>query len=162
MTDQTVNQIEEHVAPDADEERLHELLMQLVRAIGLLEPASPNSSDPLSLTERFALSELAKDAPLVQQELADLLNLEKSTVSRLVAGLERRGLVTRERRSDNQRFYEVRLTGRGQAVAAQVAMRIRERHGEVLGALTDGERAALTVGLTALLRQLHEDGDSSD
>jgi DNA-binding MarR family transcriptional regulator len=158
MTRQTDGQTD----PDSREEQLHELLLQLVRAIGLLEPSSPHAGDPLTLSERFALSELAEHAPLVQQELADLLNLEKSTVSRLVAGLVKRGLVTRERKSDNQRFYQVRLTRHGRAVARQVAMGIRERHGEILGALTAGECAALTTGLTALLRELRRQHGSHD
>jgi DNA-binding MarR family transcriptional regulator len=158
MTHQTAGQ----TGPDSREEQLHELLLQLVRAIGLLEPSGPNASDPLTLSERFALSELAEHAPLVQQELADLLNLEKSTVSRLVAGLVKRGLVTRERKSDNQRFYQVGLTGHGRAVARQVAMDIRKQHGEILGAMTTGEREALTTGLTALLRELRGRHGSHD
>jgi len=89
---------------------LRRLLRGLVRAGGLLEPHDP-SGVRLSLSEVFALGELADAGTLSQQELADRLGLEKSTVSRLAANLERREWLTRERDPANRRFYRLRLTG---------------------------------------------------
>jgi DNA-binding MarR family transcriptional regulator len=90
-----------------------------------------------------------------QQELAERLRLEKSTVSRLVAGLEVRGLLVRERDPANRRFVRLSLTPAGQRLHVDLARAMHERQGAVLAAMTPSERAALQTGLVGLLRVLH-------
>ena len=90
-----------------------------------------------------------------QQELGQLLGLEKSTVSRLVVGLQHRGWVGRERDASNRRFYQLQLTPEGRTVADCIGQDLRARHEQLLGALTPDEREALTFGLAGLARALH-------
>src|SRR6266542_3787097 len=130
-----------------DHDWLRPLIVQLIRASGLLQPDQPAPGHGGSLSEGFALAEVAGTAPLAQRDLAERLGLEKSTVSRLLAGLERNPA--------NRRFYQLRLTGRGRAAAAALAAAHRRRHLELLAAMTPAEREALAVGLRALVRALH-------
>ena len=102
----------------------------------------------------MALGELGDVESMSQQELGQLLGLEKSTVSRLAAGLERRGWITRERTPSNRRFNHLRLTETGLAVAERLGGDLRARHAQLLGALTPAERDALVVGLAGLARAL--------
>jgi DNA-binding MarR family transcriptional regulator len=104
----------------------------------------------------MALTELAAGAPLTQQQLAERLGLEKSTVSRLIAGLERRSLVRRRRDPDNRRFAQVSLTEHGRTVTHRMGNAMLERHGHIFAAMTAAERDALTVGLTALVRAMNQ------
>ena len=74
--------------PDDD---LRRSLRRLVRLGGLLEPHSHHHAGlHMSLSEMMALGELADVESMSQQELGQLLGLEKSTVSRLVVGLQHR------------------------------------------------------------------------
>ena len=144
--------------PDGDTEQLHTLLTRLIRSTGLLHPEKTQHDHAglsVSLSEGFVLMELA-DAPhpLAQRDLATRLNLEKSTISRLLAGLERRELVQQTRNPDNQRLYELRLTPNGHALADAVDTAYRESHDQLIAALDPAERSALTVGLGAFLREL--------
>ena len=75
--------------PFPDDE-LRRLLRWLVRAGGLLEPHD-HDGVRASASEVFALAELTEAGPLSQQQLGERLGLEKSTTSRLAAGVERRG-----------------------------------------------------------------------
>lgn len=135
-------------------ERVHALLLQLIRDAGLLQPdVSRGGPDALSLSEGFALSELS-GRPLPQPDLARRLHLEKSTVSRLVTVLQERGLVARERHPDNRRMWVVRLTDAGAATAQRVTDRYRLQHSALLKGLSTAEGRALEVGLAALLREL--------
>jgi MarR family len=68
------------VFPD---DELRRGLQQLVRLSRILEPHSGAGTDA-SLSEVMALGELVDVAGMSQHELARLLGLEKSTVSRLV------------------------------------------------------------------------------
>jgi DNA-binding MarR family transcriptional regulator len=139
--------------PPGDPHVLHTLLMDLVRHAGLLQP----ELDPgpgLSMSEAFAVHELDVVGPMTQQDLADRLHLEKSTVSRLVAGLEARQLLVRERDAGNRRFYRLRLTEAGLAAHRDVSSTFRAHFVGVLDGLSDGERESLETGLIALLRAL--------
>ena len=90
----------------------------------------------------MALGELADVESMSQQDLGQLLGLEKSTVSRLAAGLQRRGWVGRERDPANRRFYQLQLTPEGRAVADRIGQDLRTHHEQLLGALTPDEREA--------------------
>jgi DNA-binding MarR family transcriptional regulator len=139
---------------DATTARLHELLMDLVRAIGMLHQSLPGG--PITLSQVFALHELDLGRPLSQQELAQRLGLEKSSVSRLAADLESKGLLVRERDPANRRFYRLRLTERGRAYHARAGAAFRERMAPLIGAMTAAERAALVKGLAGLVRVMRE------
>ena len=140
--------------PFPDDE-LRRALRRLVRLGSLLEPHSHHHGGlHVSLSETMALGELADVESMSQHELGRLLGLEKSTVSRLVVGLQHRGWVGRERDASNRRFYQLRLTPEGRTVADRIGQELRAHHERLLGALTPDEREALTVGLTGLARAL--------
>ena len=136
--------------PDDD---LRRALRRLVRLGSLLQPHQ-HAGLHLSLSEMMALGELADVESMSQQELGQLLGLEKSTVSRLVVGLQRRGWVGRERDPSNRRFYQLQLTPEGRTVADRIGQHLRAHHDHLLGALTPEEREALTIGLAGLARAL--------
>lgn len=136
-------------------EPLHGLLMQLVQASGLLQPEPARGGHFVSLSELFAIHELDADGPLAQRDLTERLRLDKSTVSRLVAGLVRKGYIARERDPANRRLDRLMVTEAGRAAHRDIRDAFHARHVQVLAAMTDAERNALLTGLTGLLRALH-------
>ncbi|UZN04352.1 MarR family winged helix-turn-helix transcriptional regulator [Cellulomonas sp. S1-8] len=136
---------------------LRRFLQQVARTSGLLDVAGrphEHAGIRLSVSETFALGELAEAEVLSQQELADRLGLEKSTVSRLAEGMAHRGWLTRERADDDRRLYRLRLTPEGKDVADRVGAEVRAHHEHLLARLSATERRALGVGLGALVREL--------
>lgn len=130
------------------------LLGQFVRAAGLLHPGQLSAFGHVSLSEGWALMELADGEPLTQRDLSERLDLEKSTVSRLVVAMERRGFVTRRRHPHNRRFTEVAITDHGRTVVNQLASDMLERHAHIFAEMTAAERKALATGLSALVRAM--------
>jgi DNA-binding MarR family transcriptional regulator len=123
------------------------------------EDAAPGAGIPqVSGSEARALIELVKARGIAQGELAGLLGLEKSTVSRLAAGLERKGWVRRGRDGDNQRYVRLYLTAAGGVVATRLWEAWMSRQARILGSLTDEERAGLSAGLRGLVRGLSAEG----
>jgi DNA-binding MarR family transcriptional regulator len=112
----------------------------------------------LSGSEARALIELVKARGIAQGELAGLLGLEKSTVSRLAAGLERKGWIRRGRDEGNQRYVRLYLTPHGAAVAARLWDAWQSRQARILAALTSEEREGLSAGLRGLVRGLAAEG----
>src|SRR5487761_862322 len=106
-----------------DDAGLAGLLLQLLRAdtpalLGDAAVSTPELS--VSASEGRALVELLAAHGIAQGELAGLLGLEKSTVSRLAAGLERKGRVRRGRDEGRQRYVRLYLPAEGGVVATRV------------------------------------------
>jgi DNA-binding MarR family transcriptional regulator len=143
---------------------LHRLLRHIVRTGGLLEPhpAHQHAGIQLSISEAFALGELSETGTLSQQELAARLGLEKSTVSRLAAGMEARGWLSRPRAPGNRSFYQLSLTEQGHEVARRFGEDLAARHARLLALLTPRERRALELGVAGLLRVIESHVDSPE
>jgi DNA-binding MarR family transcriptional regulator len=126
------------------------------------EPDLTESGDAklpsVSGSEARALIELMSARGIAQGELAGLLGLEKSTVSRLAAGLERKGWVRRGRDEVNQRYVRLYLTPEGGFIAARVLGAWHSRQARILAGLSDDERAGLSAGLRGLVRGLVAEG----
>jgi DNA-binding MarR family transcriptional regulator len=123
-------------------------------------PAS-GEADPalaISASEARALIELVAARGIAQGELAALLGLDKSTVSRLAAGLERKGWVRRGRDEANQRYVRLYLTPEGGEVAARVWRAWQSRQNRILASMSADERVGLTAGLRGLIRGMSAEG----
>jgi DNA-binding MarR family transcriptional regulator len=164
----------------ADDAELVQLLGQLLRVVSP-EGAAPGNGEPgsrerdrpagdpaeppapaLSASEARALIELVAARGIAQGQLGTLLGLEKSTVSRLAAGLERKGWVRRGRDEANQRYIRLYLTPEGSRVAARVWSAWQTRQARILARLTGEERAGLASGLRGLIRGLAAEGLVAD
>lgn len=144
-------------------ERLHALVMELVRAAGLLQAGDRSiPGESVSMSQGFALHELDVPDPLTQRELAERLQLEKSTVSRLVGDLERKELIVRERDPGNRRYYRLRLTDGGRALHRRMAGGFHEHYLRWIAMMSPAERDALLLGLPALVRAIRADTSSPE
>jgi len=112
----------------------------------------------VSASEARALIELVAARGIAQGELGQLLGLEKSTVSRLAAGLERKGWLRRGRDEGNQRYVRLYLTPEGRAIAEQVWRAWQSRQARIVAGLSDEERDGLAAGLRGLVRGLAAEG----
>jgi DNA-binding MarR family transcriptional regulator len=120
--------------------------------------APPGNGAAVSASEARALVELVAARGIAQGELGSLLGLEKSTVSRLAAGLERKGWIRRGRDEGNQRYVRLYLTSEGGVIAARLWQAWQSRQARILGSLSPEERAGLAAGLRGLVRGLAAEG----
>ena len=166
-----------------DNTELEQYLMQLLRLLGPASGAAgaPGTDDSpgsgaagenagreqapadrslpaVSASEARALIELIAARGIAQGELGHLLGLEKSTVSRLAAGLERKGWLRRGRDEGNQRYVRLYLTPEGRAIAEQVWRAWQSRQARIVAGLSDEERDGLAAGLRGLVRGLAAEG----
>lgn len=67
-----------------------------------------------------ALAVLRQEGPKSLTELSQLTNVELSTLSRLVSGLVKRGLILRKRPEENGRIVQIELTPEGEVLIAKL------------------------------------------
>ena len=140
---------------------LGRLLVQLLRVVTPAASDDAEASTPqpsVSASEGRALVELLAARGIAQGELARLLGLEKSTVSRLAGGLEQKGWIRRGRDEGNQRYVRLYLTPAGSQIATRLLQAWQSRQARIIASLTDAERAGLAIGLGGLLRGLVAEG----
>jgi DNA-binding MarR family transcriptional regulator len=119
---------------------------------------APPGFPAVTASEARALTELLAAHGIAQGQLAALLGLEKSTVSRLAAGLESKGWIRRGRDEQNHRYVRLYLTPQGRTVAGRLWQAWQSRQARILAGLTAEERAGLATGLRGVLRGLVAEG----
>jgi DNA-binding MarR family transcriptional regulator len=93
----------------------------LARAASHLQALGERDLEPLGITPReySVLAVLAERSPLSQTQLAEILGLDRTTILKLGAALERKRLVVRERDARDARAYAVDLTPAGDRLRAE-------------------------------------------
>ncbi len=137
-----------------DAEKLQEQVIAFIRSFGLLRPATTPCGQPLSVSEAHALRELSRCDGCSQTELGNVLQLEKSTVSRLVNQLEGKGWVERNRDPDDRRAVRLRLTGQGQRVAGQVAASRAAYFDRIVEGIPPAERDDVITAFQTVVKAL--------
>lgn len=108
---------------------------------------------PHSLTEARVLYELGQREVTEVADLRRELDIDAGFLSRLLARLQRDGLVARERSADDGRRQRIRLTEDGAAAFAELDRRSAEEIGAVLDALPDDDQRRL-VGAMDVVREV--------
>ncbi|HTT67181.1 MAG TPA: helix-turn-helix domain-containing GNAT family N-acetyltransferase [Gemmatimonadales bacterium] len=115
------------------------------RQIGVLDGRLNRS--PFSLAEARVLYELAQHPDATATALGAGLGLDAGYLSRILAGLERRGLVWRHRSRADARRSHLRLTAPGRAAFARLDAAARRDVRAMLGALDRSGQARLIAAM---------------
>ncbi|MBR0697292.1 MarR family winged helix-turn-helix transcriptional regulator [Bradyrhizobium lablabi] len=106
----------------------------------------------VNVTEWRIMSLLAIEPGIPASRICHVIGFDKGPVSRNLAMLQRRGLVTIRIAPDDGRTHSIALTARGRAVHDKVIVAALERERRLLSCLKKDEREVLVD----LLRRLHE------
>jgi DNA-binding MarR family transcriptional regulator len=104
----------------------------------------------VSLWEWRTIALLGAQAPLSLNELAAAAGLDKSQMSRVVAGLVERGLVARGADETDGRGVRLALTRNGEKLGEGLIRAAAERNDAFLGCLSPSERECLEAALKKL------------
>lgn len=94
---------------------LRELIRVLVRNLGVLEKDEATCSG-VTMSQCHAIVEIGRAEEISLNELAKILELDKSTMSRTINNLVESGLVARELHAEDRRYVTIKLTDKGTVV----------------------------------------------
>jgi len=114
----------------------------------------------LSVPEWRVIAMLGERAPMTAQGLVEATAMDKVTVSRALRGLDARGLVSRTPNPDDRRASDVRLTGEGRAIYAEVAPLALDYERALLETFSADERAQLSRLLDRLAERVEVAGST--
>ncbi len=128
-----------------DEARALNAYVKLMRASETVSVRThghlPNAG--LTISQFGALEALYHLGPLSQSELAQKILKSSGNITMVVDNLEKRGLVKRERRQEDRRYYTIRLTSGGQKLIKEVFPLHAGKIVEAMSALTKTEQETL-------------------
>jgi len=126
---------------EVNAKKLIKSVVAFVRSFGLHKPDQTPCGQPVTVAEAHALMDLAAFGPMRQGELAARLQLEKSTVSRLVRQMEAQGWIQRNSDRFDGRAVLIRLTRQGRDTASELARARQEKFARILAAIPEDKRS---------------------
>ena len=97
---------------------------------------------------------LSRQPGCTQSELAELLQMEKITVSRQAERLEKAGWIERSDHADDARAYHLALTSRAHRIIARLEVRADRLRNDYLDGISLPRRATLLAELTLIKANL--------
>ncbi len=128
---------------------LREWIRILVRNLGVLEK-NDASCCCVTLTQCHAIVEIGRKEKISLIDLAKILGLDKSTMSRTVNNLVDSGLAVRDLDSGNRRYVVIRLTDKGKKVFLSTENTMERYYADILGAIPESKREQVLESLQIL------------
>lgn len=153
MSDGTATRRDDDAEVSADADELVNALAQVAFAIMAVLGKAATDND-LSLTQLRAI-EILRDRRLRMTELAQLLGLEKSSLSGLVVRAENRGLLQRVPDDADGRSVRVTIAPAGEALALTTRAAVREAMEPLTSGLSDRQQQQLAALLERMLAHAH-------
>ncbi len=125
----------------------------LTRKLGLLEKGEASCCG-VTLSQCHAIVEIARAGSMSVNDLANMLGLDKSTMSRTINNLVERDLVTREPDSENRRYLSIGLTAQGQALFLEIESGMEQYYQDVYNSLPETKREQVLESLEILVGSL--------
>lgn len=138
------------------EKSSHELREQarmLVRKLGLIERAGVECCG-VTLPQCHAVVEIGRQGSLSLNSLAELLGLDKSTVSKTVDKLVAGGLLVRDADPEDRRYVVLTLTEQGAVFYHSIEARMEGYFSLALQAIPEDKRAQVLESLALLAKAL--------
>lgn len=122
------------------------LIRELAKALRIFQEGAVFCED-ITFTQFVILDYVKESRRLKLSDLHKLLSVEKSTTTRLIDPLVRKGLVVREKSASDSRAIELELTGEGERVHRSVESCMSDLTGQLIETMpgSDGEPLLSTM-----------------
>ena len=128
---------------------------QMVRELGFMEQTVAATDYPPSAVH--AILEIGARGPMTSGQLAEFLQLEKSSVSRMVRKLIECGELKEQADAEDARIKPLSLTPKGRRTLVAIVDFARRQVSSALERLTETERRTVREGLAIYARALEAD-----
>lgn len=134
---------------------LRELIRVLVRNLGILE-RDDASCCGVTISQCHAIVEIGRSENISLNELAELLTLDKSTMSRTINNLVEGGLVVRELHPEDRRYITIKLTDSGINVFNNIEGSMNQYYKDIFTLIPESSREEVLESLKLLIEAVNE------
>lgn len=133
---------------------LRELIRVLVRDLGILEKSDSNCHG-VTMSQCHAIVEIGRANEIYLNELAKILNLDKSTMSRTINKLVEDNLVVRESHPEDRRYIVIKLTDKGISVFKNIEENMSNYYKKIFVSIPQDKREQVLDSLKILTNAIH-------
>lgn len=137
-------------SPECCVEEVGEVVQRLTRLLQLFERDQIKVFGVTS-SQCYALLEIERTNGLTMNELSTKMNLDTSTMTRIMDNLVRDGLVQRVRDESDRRYVVVQLTEQGQECAQKLRASIEKYYCDIITAIPVGNVDQVLASVNTLL-----------
>jgi len=134
---------------------LHELIRVLVRNLGILEKNDANCCG-VTISQCHAIVEIGRSGEVSLSELAELLALDKSTMSRTINNLVEDGLVIRELDPEDRRYVKIKLTDKGIKIFKNIEESMDRYYKAIFNSVPEEKREQVLDSLKLLIEAVNK------
>jgi len=138
---------------DCGAKKLREIVRILERKLGALDEIK-SSCCGVTLAQCHAIVEIGRAESLSLNDLANILGLDKSTMSRTVSSLVLGKLVTQEINPEDRRYVTIRLTESGSRIYREIEESMDKYFKKVFNTILEEKRKQVLESLELLVKAL--------
>lgn len=135
---------------ETKEEKLREFIRVLLRNMNVLEK-NESTCCQVTLSQCHAIVEVGRVDKISLNQLATILNLDNSTMSRTINSLVKDGLVERETDDDDRRYVRIKLTNEGIAVFKNIEESMNMYFQKILKSIPEAKHQQVMESIDLLL-----------
>jgi DNA-binding MarR family transcriptional regulator len=129
---------------------LRELIRVLVRNLGILEESEATCCGT-TVSQCHAIVEIGRAEDISLNELAELLALDKSTMSRTINKIVDSGLAIRESHPEDRRYITIRLTDEGTKVFGSIENSMEQYYKSIFSCIPEEKREQVLESLQLII-----------
>jgi len=127
----------------ADLQELVQAILKQFQGVNACVANGPHAD--LNMQELRVIEFLGNEGPRMMRELAERLAVAVNSVTHIADGMERRGLIRRQRSEEDRRIVRVELTPAGSEIHVSLVEANLRLFRSMLGALTEDEQEIFMV-----------------
>jgi DNA-binding MarR family transcriptional regulator len=129
---------------------LRELIRVLVRNLGILEKSEATCCS-VTVSQCHTIVEIGRTNDISLNDLAEILALDKSTMSRTINNLVDSGLVIREMHPEDRRFITIKLTNEGDKVFQNIESTMEHYYKSIFSSIPEDKREQVLESLQLII-----------
>lgn len=134
---------------------LRELIRILVRNLGILEKGDAGCCG-VTISQCHAIVEIGRVQEISLNQLAEILTLDKSTMSRTINNLVKNDLAIRELHSEDRRYVTIKLTEKGMKVFENIEGGMNQYYKNVFNSIPEDKREQVLESLKLLSEAVNQ------
>ncbi|AGK95664.1 MarR family winged helix-turn-helix transcriptional regulator [Clostridium pasteurianum] len=134
---------------------LRELIRVLVRNLGILEKGDATCCS-VTISQCHAIVEIGRAQEISLNELAEILTLDKSTMSRTINNLVENALVVRKLHPEDRRYVTIKLTDEGIKIFKNIEEGMKQYFNAIFNSIPEDKRDQVLDSLKLLIKAVSE------
>lgn len=134
-------------------EEVGEMIQDLTRSLKIFE-RSEIVSEGFTISQCYIILYIQNNDSLTMNQISKKMNLDKSTITRIIDNLVRDGYIKKQKSNEDGRVVLASLTKKGKKSASDLQEKINDYYRQIINEIPEGEVMKVVSSVNTLLKAL--------